>query len=83
MNKIKFIVLLFLIAELNSFAQQNSQYTQYMYNMSVINPAYSGSSGIPVIRVAGRTQWVNVLGAPRTASFSIDAPVGRSVGLGF
>jgi len=83
MNKIKFIVLLFLIAELNSFAQQNSQYTQYMYNMSVINPAYSGSSGIPVVRVAGRTQWVNILGAPRTASFSIDAPVGRSVGLGF
>ena len=83
MNKIKFIVLLFLIAELNSFAQQNSQYTQYMYNMSVINPAYSGSSGIPVVRVAGRTQWVNILGAPRTASFSLDAPVGRSVGLGF
>ena len=51
--------------------------------MSVINPAYSGSSGIPVVRVAGRTQWVNILGAPRTASFSIDAPVGRSVGLGF
>ena len=83
MNKIKFIVLLFLIAELNSFAQQNSQYTQYMYNMSVINPAYSGSSGIPVVRVAGRTQWVNILVAPRTASFSLDAPVGRSVGLGF
>jgi len=83
MNKIKFIVLLFLIAKLNSFAQQKSQYTHYMYNMPVINPAYSGSSGIPVIRVAGRTQWVNVLGAPRTASFSIDAPVGRSVGLGF
>jgi type IX secretion system PorP/SprF family membrane protein len=83
MNKIKFIVLLFLIAELNSFAQQNSQYTQYMYNMSVINPAYSGSSGVPVVRVAGRTQWVNILGAPRTASFSLDAPVGRSVGLGF
>jgi len=83
MNKIKFIVLLFLIAELNSFAQQNSQYTQYMYNMPVINPAYSGSLGVPVIRIAGRTQWINVIGAPRTASFSIDAPVGRSVGLGF
>ena len=83
MNKIKFILLLFLVAVLNSFAQQNSQYTQYMYNMPVINPAYSGSSGVPVIRVAGRTQWVNILGAPRTASFSIDAPVGRSVGLGF
>jgi type IX secretion system PorP/SprF family membrane protein len=83
MNKIKFIVLLFLIVGLKGFSQQNSQYTQYMYNMPVINPAYSGSSGVPVVRVAGRTQWVNVLGAPRTATFSIDAPVGRSVGLGF
>jgi type IX secretion system PorP/SprF family membrane protein len=83
MNKIKFIVLLFLIVGLKGFSQQNSQYTQYMYNMPLINPAYSGSSGVPVIRVAGRTQWVNVLGAPRTATFSIDAPVGRSVGLGF
>ena len=80
MNKIKFIGLLFMIVGFNSFAQQNSQYTQYMYNMPVINPAYSGSSGVPVVRVAGRTQWVDVLGAPRTASFSIDAPVGRSVG---
>jgi type IX secretion system PorP/SprF family membrane protein len=83
MNKIKFIVLLFLIVGLKGFSQQNSQYTQYMYNMPLINPAYSGSSGVPVVRVAGRTQWVNVLGAPRTATFSIDAPVGRSVGLGF
>jgi type IX secretion system PorP/SprF family membrane protein len=83
MNKTKFIGLLFLIVGLKGFSQQNSQYTQYMYNMPVINPAYSGSSGVPVVRVAGRTQWVNVLGAPRTASFSIDAPVGRSVGLGF
>lgn len=83
MNKTKFIGLLFLIVGLKGFSQQNSQYTQYMYNMPVINPAYSGSSGVPVVRVAGRTQWVNVLGAPRTASFSIDAPVGRAVGLGF
>jgi type IX secretion system PorP/SprF family membrane protein len=64
-------------------AQQNAQFTQYMYNMPLINPAYSGSSGEPVIRVGGRTQWVNVVGAPRTALFTIDAPVGKAVGLGF
>jgi type IX secretion system PorP/SprF family membrane protein len=83
MNKIKFILLLLLLSGLNSLAQKNSQFTQYMYNMPMINPAYSGSSEVPVIRIGGRTQWVNIIGAPRTATFSIDAPVGKSVGLGF
>lgn len=83
MNKIKFTILLILLCAFKNLAQQNSQFTQYMYTMPLINPAYSGSSGEPVIRVGGRTQWVNVIGAPRTALFSIDAPVGKSVGLGF
>ncbi|PCH78029.1 MAG: hypothetical protein COB98_01885 [Flavobacteriaceae bacterium] len=64
-------------------AQQSPQYTQYMYNMNVINPAYAGSEGTLNIGVLYRTQWVGFEGAPKTVTASINAPVGRNVGLGF
>lgn len=65
------------------FAQQDPQYTQYMYNMNIINPAYAGSKGFTSIGILGRTQWVGVDGAPQTATLSINGPVGKNVGLGF
>lgn len=65
------------------FGQQDPQYTQYMYNMSILNPAYAGSRGVPSIGLLGRTQWVGVEGAPRTVTLSINSPVSRAVGLGF
>ncbi len=64
-------------------AQQDPQYTQYMYNMNVINPAYAGSQGTLSIGLLYRTQWVGFEGAPKTVTASINAPVGRNVGLGF
>lgn len=65
------------------FAQQDPQYTQYMSNMNIINPAYAGSKGVTSIGILGRTQWVGVDGAPQTATLSINSPVGKNVGLGF
>ena len=64
------------------FSQQDPQYTQYMYNMNVLNPAYAGSKGITSIGVLGRTQWVGVEGAPRTVTLSGHSPMGKAVGLG-
>lgn len=64
-------------------AQQDPQYTQYMYNMNVINPAYAGSQGTLNIGLLYRTQWVGFEGAPKTVTASINAPVGNNVGLGF
>ena len=66
-----------------SHAQQDPQYTQYMYNMNVINPAYAGSQGTLNIGMLYRTQWVGFEGAPKTVTASINAPVGNNVGLGF
>lgn len=63
-------------------SQQDPQYTQYMYNMNVVNPAYAGSRGTLSIGVLGRTQWVGINGAPNTATLSIHAPLGRSLGAG-
>lgn len=65
------------------FGQQDPQYTQYMYNQNVLNPAYAGSRGVLSLNMLGRTQWVGVDGAPQTLTLSMHSPVGRSVGLGF
>ncbi|OMP32305.1 MULTISPECIES: type IX secretion system membrane protein PorP/SprF [Mangrovimonas] len=63
-------------------AQQDPQYTQYMYNMNVINPAYAGSKDNLSIGLLYRSQWVDIDGAPKTATFSIHSPVGEKVGMG-
>ena len=48
MKKIIFILLLCLLSK-QSFGQQDPQYTQYMYNMNIINPAYAGSLMLPAL----------------------------------
>lgn len=84
MGKFRILIIsVLLLSTLDSMAQQDPHYTQYMYNMTVVNPAYAGSRGLPVLTLLGRTQWVGVKGGARTATLSLDAPVGRAVGLGF
>lgn len=64
-------------------AQQDPQYTHYMYNHSNINPAYAGSrEGLNIFGLY-RTQWVGLDGAPKTGALSLDTPLGSSgLGLG-
>ncbi|MCA6421469.1 MAG: type IX secretion system membrane protein PorP/SprF [Flavobacterium sp.] len=63
-------------------AQQDPHYTQYMYNMSVINPAYAGSKEGISGGVLYRKQWVEIEDAPTTGTFFLHSPVGKNVGLG-
>jgi type IX secretion system PorP/SprF family membrane protein len=63
-------------------AQQDPHYTQYMYNMNVMNPAYAGSKENLSVGLLYRQQWVNIEGAPKTATLSAHGPVGKNVGLG-
>ena len=60
------LVLAILFAVLSVKAQQDPQYTQYMYNTMSINPAYAGSRGHFSMTALARTQWVGVDGAPET-----------------
>lgn len=84
MKKIKVIILgLIALIGIDAFCQQDPQYTQYMYNMNVLNPAYAGSQGTLSIGLLGRKQWVGLNGAPTTFTASINAPVGKNVGMGF
>lgn len=63
-------------------AQQDPQYTQYMYNTVNVNPAYAGSREVLSVFGMYRTQWVGLEGAPDTGVFSVNSPVGQKVGLG-
>jgi type IX secretion system PorP/SprF family membrane protein len=67
-----------------SYAQQDAQFTQYMYNTINVNPAYAGSRGAMSIFALHRTQWVGLDGAPVTNAISINTPInGSNLGLGF
>ncbi len=48
------------------FAQQDAQYTQYMYNTMSVNPAYAGSRGQLSFAGLYRAQWIGLDGAPET-----------------
>lgn len=63
-------------------AQQDPHYTQYMYNMSVMNPAYAGSKESLSMGLLHRKQWVELEDAPTTSTFFGHSPVGKNVGLG-
>lgn len=82
MNKIYLTALIALTALLDAHAQQDPHYTQYMYNMNVINPAYAGSKENLAVGLLYRKQWVDIEDAPTTGTVSIHSPVGKNVGLG-
>lgn len=82
----KILIFAFMFVGLLSQAQQDAQYTQYMYNTINVNPAYAGSRGVMSIFGLYRTQWVGLDGAPKTGAFSINSPIENSnlgVGLSF
>ncbi|ADV47662.1 putative membrane protein [Cellulophaga algicola DSM 14237] len=77
------IIALFVFAGTTTLsAQQDAQYTQYMYNTISVNPAYAGSRGVLSIAALHRSQWVGLDGAPTTQTLNIHAPVSRRIGLG-
>lgn len=75
--------ILVLLASLRLLAQQEPQYTQYMYNTLTVNPGYTGSMpGLEAV-LLHRSQWVGIDGAPRTQAFSIHSPIQNDkMGLG-
>ncbi|MDT0554368.1 PorP/SprF family type IX secretion system membrane protein [Patiriisocius hiemis] len=78
------IILMLLGGVFTSNAQQDPQYTQYMYNTQVVNPAYAGSRDALSFGALYRTQWVGFEGAPKTGTFTVNSPIGalENMGLG-
>lgn len=80
----KILIFALMLTCYSGFAQQDAQYTQYMYNTININPAYAGSRGVMSVFGLHRTQWVGLDGAPTTNTFSFNTPISNSnLGVGF
>ncbi len=84
MNRLLILLLLtgFGLITIQGYAQQDAQYTQYMYNTVSVNPAYAGSRGVFSIMGLHRSQWVGLDGAPRTQTLTLNTPIGESQRMG-
>ncbi|WP_036603101.1 PorP/SprF family type IX secretion system membrane protein [Olivibacter sitiensis] len=65
-------------------AQQNIQFTQYIFNSLSVNPGYAGYKEEWFAQMAFRDQWSGIDGAPRTGQFSVDGVLGagKNTGVG-
>src|SRR5690348_11304459 len=59
------------------FAQQRPQYTQYILNNYILNPALSGIENYADVKISSRDQWIGLNGAPRTMYLTFHAPIGK------
>lgn len=67
-----------------SFAQQDPQYTQYMFDRLSVNPGVAGTSGNICVTALLRQQWSGFDGAPKTGLFNFHMPISKiSSGIGF
>ena len=67
-------IIVFSIANIKGYGQSMPMYSQYMYNMTNINPAYAGNRGVPSLAFTWREQWAGLAGAPSTKSITFDMP---------
>jgi len=78
MKKHALIAVLLFVSSLTAYTQQDAQYTQYLFNGLVINPAYAGSRSTFSALAIYRYQWVKIDGAPRTLGASLHSPINDS-----
>jgi len=84
MKKI-FTIVVLLIFIVKSQAQQDPQYSMYMFNGMYFNPAYSGSKEALDVSALYRNQWTGQFdgGAPQSATFALHSPLAKkSIAIG-
>ena len=67
------LLLLFSLCAKISVAQQDAQFSQYMFNGIYINPAYAGYKEQLNLHAFYRNQWTGIEGSPTTLSVAVDA----------
>lgn len=78
--KLFFLVAMFFCSVI--YAQQEPQYSQYMYNMSTVNPAYvTNQSGLISTGLLFRRQWTGIQGSPQTANVFGNIPLSENIEL--
>jgi type IX secretion system PorP/SprF family membrane protein len=82
--KLVLIAMLMLGTSLPLQAQQDAQYSQYMFNQLAFNPAYAGSRDALSATMLLRRQWMGFDGGPATANVNVHAPIlNERHGVGF
>jgi len=77
------ITLLCLSGPMVVFGQQDPIYSQYIFNMQTVNPAYVGSWQTLGFIALDREQWLGITGHPTTQTFSIQTPIiSQNIGVG-
>lgn len=85
LDKIRKVALALLIlgGPLYSIGQQDPMYTQYIFNLQTVNPAYAGTWQTMGFLALTRLQWVGMKGHPSTQTFSFQTPfTSQNVGVG-
>jgi type IX secretion system PorP/SprF family membrane protein len=78
-----YLLFIFFVAWQVTLAQQDQQYTQFMFNKMAYNPAYAGSFESPTATVIYRKQWIGLEGSPETQVVSYNQRIlNNRVGMG-
>ena len=78
MKRILFIAFSFVLFIQCVIGQQRPQYTQYIFNSYLLNPALSGIENYTDVKTGYRSQWTGLDGAPITAYLSVNMPIGKN-----
>jgi len=78
MKRILYFFVVFVAGIQLAVAQQKPQYTQYVFNNLLLNPAVTGIENYTDVKAGYRSQWTGLQGAPVTSYLTIDAPIGNN-----
>src|ERR1700710_3136574 len=76
MKKLLLTIFIFIMAMQLVRAQQKPQYTQYVFNNMLLNPAVTGIENYIDLKAGYRSQWTGLQGAPVTSYSTLSAPFG-------
>lgn len=77
-----FLAITISLISMSLFAQQESMFTTYRYNMNLINPAYAGMDRETLFSSTFRNQWTGIKDSPQTQALSFGTPIGKNIGVG-
>ncbi len=74
----KLLLFILIISVRTAMAQQLPQFTQYVFNNYLLNPAVTGIENYTDVKLGHRNQWAGLEGAPVTSYLSVNAPIGNN-----
>ncbi|MDB5032262.1 type IX secretion system membrane protein PorP/SprF [Mucilaginibacter sp.] len=77
MKRVLYLFILIVFSIRMATAQQLPQYTQYVFNNYLLNPAVSGIENYTDAKLGYRSQWTGLDGAPVTSYLTVNLPIGN------